>query len=238
MRASAAHPGAGARPGSLLRIGYGVFAGIYLLYTIGWFVAVLRNSLTLAGLVPEIMYQLGEFLAIVGARCLARSRRRADPRAAAVARGCSGSRSAFPCSFRGRFSWEVTPVAARSTVAIAALFALLYGYDLFEAVSDTIGVTSQIAAFNANAVSVGLQPVAVPWVVLVASLALPPVSTRSPSRLGRRLSTRRPRSRLHGRPGVVAALTLSLTTFAGAPGRMTAHPVTGRHRAGAPSALH
>ena len=51
--------------GSLLLIGYGVFAGVYLLYTIGWFAAVLRNTLTLSGLIPEIMYQFGEFLAIV-----------------------------------------------------------------------------------------------------------------------------------------------------------------------------
>jgi hypothetical protein len=51
--------------GSLLLIGYGVFAGVYLLYTIGWFGAVLRNTLTLSGLIPEIMYQFGEFLAIV-----------------------------------------------------------------------------------------------------------------------------------------------------------------------------
>jgi hypothetical protein len=106
-------------------------------------------------------------------------------------------------------------VTTRSTVALAALFALLYGYDLFEAVSDTIGVTSQIAAFNANAVSVGLQPVAVPWVVLVASLGLPPVLYTLAFWLGRRLS-------LAGRAlvftaglCVVAALTLSLTTFAG-----------------------
>ena len=42
-----------------------MFAGLYLLYTIGWFAAVLRNTLTLAGLIPEIMYQFGEFLAIV-----------------------------------------------------------------------------------------------------------------------------------------------------------------------------
>ena len=41
-----------------------MFAGLYLLYTIGWFAAVLRNTLTLAGLIPEIMYQFGEFLAI------------------------------------------------------------------------------------------------------------------------------------------------------------------------------
>jgi hypothetical protein len=51
--------------GSLLLIGFGVFAGVYLLYTIGWFAAVLRNTLTLSGLIPEIMYQFGEFLAIV-----------------------------------------------------------------------------------------------------------------------------------------------------------------------------
>jgi hypothetical protein len=106
-------------------------------------------------------------------------------------------------------------VTTRSTVTVAALFALLYGYDLFEAVSDTIGVTSQIAAFNANAVSVGLQPVAVPWVVLVASLGLPPVLYTLAFWLGRRLS-------LAGRTlvftaglCVVAAMTLSLTTLAG-----------------------
>jgi hypothetical protein len=114
-----------------------------------------------------------------------------------------------------RAGGEVTPVPARSTIAVAALFALLYGYDLFEAVSDTIGVTSQIAAFNANAVSVGLQPVAVPWVVLVVSLGLPPALYTLAFWLGRRLS-------LSGRAlvftaglCVVAATTLSLTTFAG-----------------------
>ncbi|HUG49900.1 MAG TPA: hypothetical protein VLZ78_02780 [Terrimesophilobacter sp.] len=60
--ADAALPAPGG--GSLLLIGYGVFAGLYLLYTLGWFAAVLRNTLTLAGLIPEIMYQFGEFLAI------------------------------------------------------------------------------------------------------------------------------------------------------------------------------
>lgn len=69
--AGAAAPPAGAaaypRPatGSLLLIGYGVFAGIYLLMSLGWFAAVLRNTLTLPSLLPEIMYQFGEFLAIV-----------------------------------------------------------------------------------------------------------------------------------------------------------------------------
>ncbi|GAB3036597.1 hypothetical protein GCM10027052_13740 [Parafrigoribacterium mesophilum] len=63
--AVARRPGPAAGTGSLLLVGYGVFAGVYLLYTIGWFGAVLRNTLTLAGLIPEVMYQFGEFLAIV-----------------------------------------------------------------------------------------------------------------------------------------------------------------------------
>ena len=79
--------------GSFALIGYGVFAGIYLLYTIGWFVAVLRNSLTLAGLIPEIMYQFGEFLAIVapgvwfGAVIMLTRGRRARARILALALG-------------------------------------------------------------------------------------------------------------------------------------------------------
>ncbi|MEO6504980.1 MAG: hypothetical protein ABIW36_11090 [Terrimesophilobacter sp.] len=63
--AGPSHPRLAPGTGSLLLIGYGVFAGVYLLYTIGWFAAVLRNTLTLSGLIPEIMYQFGEFLAIV-----------------------------------------------------------------------------------------------------------------------------------------------------------------------------
>ena len=53
------------RTSSALLILYGVFGGIYLLYTIGWAIAVLRNTLSLSNLFAEIMYQLGEFLAIV-----------------------------------------------------------------------------------------------------------------------------------------------------------------------------
>ncbi|HEY9477898.1 MAG TPA: hypothetical protein VIQ26_05645 [Microbacteriaceae bacterium] len=106
-------------------------------------------------------------------------------------------------------------MATRIGFAVAALFALLYGYDLFEAVSDTVGVTSQIAAFNANAVSVGLQPVAVPWAVLVAALVLPPVLYTLAFWLGRRLSTAGRALVFTAGLCVVAALTLSLTTFAG-----------------------
>lgn len=53
------------RTGSVLLVLYGIFGGIYLLYTIGWVIAILRNTMTLPNLFGEIMYQLGEFLAIV-----------------------------------------------------------------------------------------------------------------------------------------------------------------------------
>ena len=53
------------RTSSALLILYGVFGGIYLLYTIGWAIAVLRSTLSLPNLFAEIMYQFGEFLTIV-----------------------------------------------------------------------------------------------------------------------------------------------------------------------------
>ena len=53
-----------AASGSVLLVAYGIFAGIALLYSIGWFVAVQRDTFTQASLFAEIMYQFGEFLAI------------------------------------------------------------------------------------------------------------------------------------------------------------------------------
>jgi hypothetical protein len=53
------------RTNSVLLILYGVLGGIYLLYTIGWAIAVLRSTLSLPNLFGEIMYQFGEFLAII-----------------------------------------------------------------------------------------------------------------------------------------------------------------------------
>ena len=43
---------------------YGIFGGAYLLYIVGWIIAVQRDSYTQASLFSEIMYQFGEFLAI------------------------------------------------------------------------------------------------------------------------------------------------------------------------------
>jgi hypothetical protein len=100
-------------------------------------------------------------------------------------------------------------------LAVAALFAVLYGYDLFEAVSDTVGVTAQIAAFNANALSVGLAPVAVPWIALIAGLLLPPAVYALAFWLGRRLPPAGTALVFLAGLATVAAAALSLGTLAG-----------------------
>jgi hypothetical protein len=47
-----------------LLITYGIIAGLYLIYTLGWIITITRSSTTLPNLLGEIMFQLGEFLAI------------------------------------------------------------------------------------------------------------------------------------------------------------------------------
>jgi purine-cytosine permease-like protein len=49
---------------SAMLVIYGIFAGAYLLYIVGWIIAVQRDTYTQASLLAEIMYQFGEFLAI------------------------------------------------------------------------------------------------------------------------------------------------------------------------------
>lgn len=50
--------------GSVLLIAYGVFAGIYLLFTIGWMIAALRNPGGVDTVFGEFMYKLGQALAM------------------------------------------------------------------------------------------------------------------------------------------------------------------------------
>ena len=61
--------GAPARPpmSSMLLIVYGVLGGIHLIYTVGWIISVQRLNAARVGsseLLSEIMFQLGEFLAM------------------------------------------------------------------------------------------------------------------------------------------------------------------------------
>lgn len=51
--------------GSAMLVVLGILAGAYLLFTIGWVLAALRGDYTVPNLLGEIMYQLGQFLAIV-----------------------------------------------------------------------------------------------------------------------------------------------------------------------------
>jgi hypothetical protein len=49
-----------------LLVTYGILAGVYLIYTIGWIVSVTRSSFAQLDLLSTIMFQLGQFLAIAG----------------------------------------------------------------------------------------------------------------------------------------------------------------------------
>jgi hypothetical protein len=52
---------------SSLLVTYGIIAGIYLLYTVGWIIAATRTSSGSADILVQIMFQLGQFLAIAAA---------------------------------------------------------------------------------------------------------------------------------------------------------------------------
>lgn len=53
---------AGANP--VLLITFGIIAGVYLLYAVGWGIHAFTHSIPVAGIFPVIMYQLGEFFSI------------------------------------------------------------------------------------------------------------------------------------------------------------------------------
>lgn len=54
-----------ASSGSFLLISYGILGGIYLIYTIGWVVGVVKdNRQELPYFLTELMFQVGEYLAI------------------------------------------------------------------------------------------------------------------------------------------------------------------------------
>jgi hypothetical protein len=73
-------------------------------------------------------------------------------------------------------------------IAIAILFGLFYVYDLFEAVSNVVGVTSQIDLYNQARAVVKLDPVPVPWVWLVIDVLLAPVAFALAFIIGRKKS--------------------------------------------------
>ena len=71
-------------------------------------------------------------------------------------------------------------------ITIAIAFGLFYVYNLFEAISNVVGVTSQINLYNQARAVVKLDPVPIPWVWLVIDVLLAPVAFALAFVLGRR----------------------------------------------------
>lgn len=65
VEAEAAKPERASAASSALLIVFGIFAGVYLLYAVGWGIHAFTRSVPVAGVFPVIMYQFGEFLSIV-----------------------------------------------------------------------------------------------------------------------------------------------------------------------------
>jgi len=53
-----------AQTGSALLVVYGVFAGVFLLYAVGWILSLGPIGLPVDGVLPQFMYRLGEGLAV------------------------------------------------------------------------------------------------------------------------------------------------------------------------------
>ncbi len=103
---------------------------------------------------------------------------------------------------------------SRAALAVAVLFALLYAYDLFEAVSNAFGVTAQIADYNRLAVEAGLAEATVPWTLVVANILVAPVVFGAALLLARRRGIGILALLLAAGLCVVAAVSLSLVAFA------------------------
>lgn len=97
--------------------------------------------------------------------------------------------------------------------AVAIAFGLLFAYDLIEAVTNLVGVPAEIATANQFAVENGLQPLGVPWGILIANTLLPLVAFAVAWWLGRRRSIRHQALLYLIALAVVAAVTLTLTAL-------------------------
>ncbi|HEY8912116.1 hypothetical protein [Lacisediminihabitans sp.] len=73
-------------------------------------------------------------------------------------------------------------------IGVAIVFGLFYAYDLFEAISNVVGVVTQISATNGvrNALALALVPI--PWTLLIVDLAIAPVVYVAAFLLARRRS--------------------------------------------------
>lgn len=128
-------------------------------------------------------------------------------------------KTATPADAKGKPADAKTKPVARKTpwfrLTVVILFALLYAYDLFEALSDTFGVAAQITKYNERATLIGLNTVAIPWGVLIANLLLPIVVFGLCLLVTRKRNVGILALTLLAGLGVVGALSLSFTVLAG-----------------------
>lgn len=96
---------------------------------------------------------------------------------------------------------------------VPILFGLLYAYDLFEGVSNLVAVPGQLAEYNDFLVENGLEPVSVPWLILVVNLVLPVIAFAVASWIGRRRRILIRALLYVAGLAAVAAVTLSLTAL-------------------------
>ena len=111
-------------------------------------------------------------------------------------------------------SSALSSTARRWWLAVVAVVGLLTLYDLVEAVSNLVGVVTQVNAYNEFADANGLAIAAIPWVLLVLTLLVPPVAFVVALRLARRMPLGVRALVLVTGLATSAALTLSLAAFA------------------------
>lgn len=73
-------------------------------------------------------------------------------------------------------------------LAVAIFFGLFYVYDLFAAISNVVGVTSQLNQLNGVRAVVKLAPVPIPWFWMAVDLLVAPVTFVFAFVIGRRKS--------------------------------------------------
>ncbi|MFF2369663.1 DNA polymerase III subunit gamma/tau [Agromyces sp. NPDC058110] len=85
--------------GSVELVVLGILAGVYLLYTIGWFITALRTSVPGVSVVSDAMYGLGLWLAVLAAPCWFALALRAGGRRARLAWLIAGALVLAPLPF-------------------------------------------------------------------------------------------------------------------------------------------
>lgn len=98
-------------------------------------------------------------------------------------------------------------------VTVIVLFGLLYAWDLFEAVGNFFGKLGELDRVNEVRTLNGFAPIDTPWAFLVANLVLPVVVFALALLVARKRNVGILTMVLLAGLGVVAAISLSITSF-------------------------